>query len=283
MAGAAPLEAVRAGGRGDLRVLAVGNVERPELASSLAACAAPCGLETIATPAEAALRLARAETLPDVIVLVQARPGEISDREVDALRRAAPLVRLVGLLGSWCEGEVRTGSPWPGVPRIYWHAWPLRWEAELARASLGWLPSWAQPETATEEDRAPDWASVPALPPGRVAICALDRDLADWLHDACLALGQQPIRAQADCSERISADALIWDCPGAPSEHEQELRAWADRVRPAGVLVLASFPRWQDAVALTAAGAACMVSKPLRLDELAAGLRLARAAPARDR
>lgn len=283
MTGAASPEAVPAGGSGSLRVLAVGNVERSELASSLAACAAQCDLKMIATPAEAALRLARGDALPDVIVLVQARPGEISHQEVDALRRAAPLVRLVGLLGSWCEGEVRTGSPWLGVPRVYWHAWPLRWMADLARASAGWLPSWAQPETATEEDRVPDWVSVPVLPPGRVAICALDRDVADWLHDACLSLGQQPIRVPAACNERISADAAIWDCPGAPSEHGEELRAWATRVGPAGVLVLASFPRWQDAAVSMAAGAVCLVSKPMRLDELAAALRLARAAPARER
>ncbi len=283
MAGTAPQEAVQTGGTGRMRVLAVGNAQGAELASSLGACAVPCDLETIATPAEAALRLAQADAQPDVIVLVQARPGEISHQEVDALRRAAPLARLVGLLGSWCEGEVRTGSPWPGVPRVYWHAWPLRWEADLARAAAGWLPSWAQPETATEEDRAPDWASVPELPSGRVAICALDPDLADWLHDACRALGQKPMRAQAACSERISADVAIWDCPGALSDHTEELRAWAGCVWPAGVLVLASFPRWQDAAALLSAGAACLVSKPMRLDELAAALRLARAAAARDR
>src|SRR5262245_51191431 len=61
---------------------------------------------------------------PELIVLTQSRPGEVSCEAVDRLRSAAPLSRLVGLLGSWCEGEVRSGHPWPAVERVYWHQWP---------------------------------------------------------------------------------------------------------------------------------------------------------------
>ena len=50
---------------------------------------------------------------PDVIVVAQAFPGQFSHQAIDRLRRLAPLARMVGLMGSWCEGEMRTGSPWP--------------------------------------------------------------------------------------------------------------------------------------------------------------------------
>ncbi|MCL6505042.1 MAG: hypothetical protein K6T86_20390 [Pirellulales bacterium] len=268
------------GGAADkLHVLAVGYAHRAELASALAA-AAECMLEHVAPPAEAARRLAQAERQPDVIVLVQSRPGEIAQQQVDALRRAAPLARFVGLLGPWCEGELRTGRAWPGVLRVYWHAWPLRWEADRACLAAGRLPSWAQPETATEDDRALSLAPA-ALPAGRVAVWARDRSTAEWLHDACLALGQSPVYAAPEGDEPLEADAAIWDCPGVLCENEDALRRWVARVRPAQVIVLAGFPRWHDALAALAAQAACLASKPLRLDELAAAIRLARAARGR--
>ena len=33
--------------------------------------------------------------------------------------RGAPLARLCVVAGSWCEGETRSGRPWPGVWRVY--------------------------------------------------------------------------------------------------------------------------------------------------------------------
>ena len=60
-------------------------------------------------------------------------PGQFSCEAIDRIRTRAPLARLVGLLGSWCEGEVRSGQPWPGTIRIYAHQWPGRAEQELKR------------------------------------------------------------------------------------------------------------------------------------------------------
>ena len=71
----------------------------------------------------AAAALSRADVAHDVIVVAQAFPGQFSADAIDQLRRAAPLARVVGLLGSWCEGETRTGWPWPAAIRVYWHQW----------------------------------------------------------------------------------------------------------------------------------------------------------------
>jgi hypothetical protein len=81
---------------------------------------------------------------PDLILLVASRPGRFSAAEVEALHHRAPLARIVGLLGSWSEGEVRSGHPWPGVTRIYAHQWQARLPRELA--------TW-QPRTASQIDR----------------------------------------------------------------------------------------------------------------------------------
>ena len=87
-----------------------------------------------------------------------------------------PLARIVGLLGSWCEGEVRSGRPWPGAMRIYWHQWPGRWHAELDRLR-GACPIWGLPLTAGDEDRVPAMFDAP-LPrrQGRGHLRRLARD-----------------------------------------------------------------------------------------------------------
>src|SRR3954465_5773198 len=85
------------------------------------------------------------------ILLVQSRPGQFSSREVEILHEAAPLSRLVALVGPWCEGEQRSGRIWPGVVRVPWRTWPYR----LARG-LGLGDSAAKgrvPRTATDVER----------------------------------------------------------------------------------------------------------------------------------
>src|SRR5262245_23662353 len=62
---------------------------------------------------------------PHAILFFQSRPGQISCREVECQHARAPLARLVALVGPWCEGEQRSGRPWPGVVRVPWRTWAL--------------------------------------------------------------------------------------------------------------------------------------------------------------
>src|SRR5262245_30360672 len=54
---------------------------------------------------------------PTAIIIVQSVPRRVSRREVERWHAVAPLARLVALVGPWCEGELRSGRPWPGVVR----------------------------------------------------------------------------------------------------------------------------------------------------------------------
>src|SRR5687768_80886 len=83
----------------------------------------------------AVAQLANENDPPDVIVLASARPGLFSQQDVVTLLRRAPLARFVGLMGGWCEGELRTGQPWRGVTRVYWHQFVPRLAEELASAN----------------------------------------------------------------------------------------------------------------------------------------------------
>jgi hypothetical protein len=86
-----------------------------------------------------------------VVVFAQGRPGQIKDREVEQLAQQCPLASLVALLGSWCEGETRSGNPWPGVFRVYWHQFPAQCQQQLILGDS--TTSWQLPRTASAVER----------------------------------------------------------------------------------------------------------------------------------
>ena len=115
----------------ELTVLLLGSTARREFREARALLESQ-GRVTVAGEAESAAGLlADGQLAPDLIVVAQAFPGQFSAEAVDRLRALAPLARVVGLMGSWCEGEMRTGKPWPAAIRVYWHQWPARCVQEL--------------------------------------------------------------------------------------------------------------------------------------------------------
>ena len=150
-----------------LSILLLGDTDRTEFHDARASLDRWAAVHEFAETDAAAAALARAEIVPDVIVVAQAFPGQFSHEAIDGLRRLAPLARILGLMGSWCEGELRSGSPWPATMRAYWHQWPVRCQREFLRLSEGQSGSWALPPTATEEERL--LADVVPFPFGRAA------------------------------------------------------------------------------------------------------------------
>jgi len=90
---------------------------------------------------------------PAAILLVQSRPGQISERDVQRLHAAAPLARLVSLVGPWCEGEMRSGHPLPGIVRVPWRAWQTQLMQELGLSGQNETSAATMPRTATAADR----------------------------------------------------------------------------------------------------------------------------------
>ena len=116
----------------------LGNADHPEFAEAMSLLRATARPET----AHAAL--------PELIVVAQARPGEVTHREVKLIQHQHPLAGTVALLGSWCEGELRSGRALSGVTRVYWHQFVER--AEAALAEQGDFAGWRLPRTATAID-----------------------------------------------------------------------------------------------------------------------------------
>jgi hypothetical protein len=180
---------------------------------------------------------------------------------VEDLYRLYPLSRLLALLGPWCEGEVRSGKPWQGVTRIYWHQWPSRLPREiglLAAAGTERLP-----RTATEVDLlvsrpAPARRERPALigvatqrqSDFEAVALALD---AGGHHAIWLPPGHQGIV--------LNVDVLLID-----GERLETRRQFGS---PPAIL-LADFPRREEVVAASSSHGCETLAKPYSIDDLLA-------------
>ncbi|MEO2023653.1 MAG: hypothetical protein ABGX05_17660, partial [Pirellulaceae bacterium] len=99
----------------------VGRVDHEEFAPALQWLEKYTRLGVSATVDEALQVLESGGPRPGAIVLGQSRRGEFSQQDQEKMLRCAPLAEALVLLGSWCEGETRSGSPAAGWHRVYWH------------------------------------------------------------------------------------------------------------------------------------------------------------------
>lgn len=251
-------------------VLLVGDSARPEFAEAVGQMHAACRVVAFDDPADAICWCNQRETLPALAVIASARPGQWSDEAIERLRQRLPLTPFVALLGMWCEGEMRSGAPWPGVVRVYWHQWRQRFAREIACITTGQCGSWSLPVTASAEERL--FSQTDARQPGNrgvAAVVADGREMAEWLVAACRAHGWTTVwNAAWRSAELKGADVVVWDVgPVEPAAFEilQEIR---DVFGDAPVVALTDFPRVESQRQLSAVGAAAVLSKPLFVSDL---------------
>ena len=256
-----------------MRALLVGKAEHPEFAAALGWLRAHLQL-TVSAGVDLALQHLRGNEDPQLILLVQARRNEISQRQIEQLHRAAPLARLVGLLGSWCEGEVRSGEPWGGVKRIYWHQWTPRFIDAASEREPHRSKTWVLPRTTTPAEkllRSQEHYRAPQS--GRIGISALSFIDFETLADACQASGFATVwLAEPNTIHREDLSAIL--CNGGTS-HRQDLhriKHLAHQFPGLPLVAVVGYPRFDDHQRLLAAGACQMVSKPYLLDELLTAL-----------
>jgi len=132
----------------ELRVLMVGDSRAREFRGSLELLRASAEVTSAKDLAEAVSLTTGGEIAPDLIVSAQGFPRQFRAWLVERLRASIPTAHFVALLGSWCEGEERTGEPLPGVQRIYWHRFAGWWAAQQRVLAAGRCPDWGQPVTA---------------------------------------------------------------------------------------------------------------------------------------
>ncbi len=277
-------------------VLLIGPAQSAAAAAVQAELRAQGQMAQLATFEDARARLANSTEAPALLVIVEERPGEISPDAVAELRRLAPLAGVLGVTGTWCEGERRSGQPWTATLRWLWHQFPARWKAATAGDRHGWATAWQLPGTLTEEDRLAlgDPRDGAPEPPATIEIVSLCPDTRAWLADACRAAGYharqagEPLEATAPTAAipegPVPADCILWDLSGEPEQLPEWLTIFAAAGEPPPRwIALVSFPRQDLIERLRRWGAAAVLAKPLLLEELEAVLRQGIARPLRTR
>ncbi len=252
-----------------LVVLCVGRTSRSEFRAVLPTLETWGTVITASTTRAALAELSHESLTPDLVVIVQSYPGEFADTQIDRLRRLAPLARLVALLGTWCEGEARSGTPWPGAVRVYWHQWAPHCHGELKRLLEGRDSLWSLPPTACEEERClAVGVRREREGTGRVDIVTEQYDVFDWLAAACLDRGYDPHwRRVAGESPAEAPAVVLFDAAG---EMGMELARFRNLhlERDVPAIVLADFPRIMDCDRFVRAGARVVLSRPFFWEDL---------------
>lgn len=266
------------------RVLLIGDSERSEFRDARTWLAAHTELQLAEHLQAAAINLkANTIPLPDAVVVCQTRPGQFSSDQIERLHQCVPLARLVALLGSLCEGEPRSGKPWPGVNRVYWYDWRPRFEQEFGRearskAPTRWAP-WELPRTATDVDstlHAARWFKQP-IPSAYVApveyhpliaIRAQNGSTAEGLADACRSFGYRSLSIRGNEASWSSANVLLWDSESLDEPEASQLAVACQEMARQPVIALLGFPRSQDHQMAAAAGVAAVIAKPFQIQDL---------------
>lgn len=76
----------------------------------------------------------------DLVLVCKERRGSISQPVIDRLHQLFPQATVVVLLGSWCEGESRSGYPLQGAESIFWHQWQGSFDQLAGLAGSGSIP-----------------------------------------------------------------------------------------------------------------------------------------------
>lgn len=251
----------------ETRVLISGDYWHDEFRAILASFPTPVTL----------MQVARLESISDqsfdLIVLAQARPDQIPAETVEKIQATHPTTPIVALLGSWCEGGMRSDVPWPGVRRIYWHQWSGRFDQFSKNLLDAGITIWHQPGTATDSDDTLANA-IDAKEPiadTLIAISAADQTQFEYLRDALEPHGWKSCwieRATFDTDTANHVSAICIDANSFTAELHSRID-WLDSIltrKPTTLLL--NFPRTQDVEAASRRGIHEIVSKPFQPNDL---------------
>ncbi|MEM7782755.1 MAG: response regulator [Planctomycetota bacterium] len=206
------------------------------------------------------------------IIIAQSRPNQFNQSLVDRLMIQFPNTPIFNLLGSWCEGETRTGTPLTGVKRVYWHQWKgqfLLMQKEIN--SGGIVDSFVAP-TANVADRirAPK-SKAEFTGISTIGVSAWTKEPFDMLADAFGEAGWKSRwveRTMWDGQASSLLSVLCVDANGWTFELQQRLKWLRSEFPGLPVVLLLNFPRSEEKEEIISHGVSEVVSKPFELETL---------------
>ena len=236
---------------------------------------------------------------PELLLLAQPRPGYYRQSDLERLMSAAPLCRVILVAGTWCEGELRTGSAPQGVLRLYWYEMAAWWRRSMTLWSTGQSPVWSYPlgvhpleeqhgEGPHLHGSGPQQVPGQGLsgmgpdsghpsPKGLVEIDSPRYETFDALSAALAPYGWSTLWQPRRHPEVASSGPVagIWDGGQFDPPEIDQLSLFCRRQhdktgagQPVPVIVLLDFPRKEHIAMAVVAGAAAVLAKPYRVADL---------------
>lgn len=258
----------------ELRTIWIGSHDHAEFFSAWKSPYLRRPVSVFDTAGQAIEELARMEYDPEWIIFAQRWPGEFNSGDVRRIRQLSPLSRSVALLGSWCEGDGRSGISWADVPRIYWHQWEARFEIELDQARRGKSSSYFFPATSTTDDyllarRELEDQGLTGKGRGLVAIWSQSRNAAEGLVEITSSHGFAAVWLPLDrpiLAQRVSL--VLYEADGLTMEAKTTIRQLSQRFQRVPLIAILGFPRYEEVATAQKAGATAIVSKPFLVKDL---------------
>lgn len=207
----------------------------------------------------------------DLAIIFQSRPGQTSQAEVEALHRRTPLSPMHAILGSWCEGETRSGRAWHGVERVFWYEAVPRLTHSLMLTS-------GRATSLRTETPAERWnrqlGSVPAASSaGRALVVAHAREAFEAISDGCRLLGYTTSwRRVGSELPNAAAELVIWDADEATDRWLDDYLLCRRSWRESHFVVLLNFPRLGAIRRLYSLACHSVLGKPFSVLDFAASI-----------
>ena len=207
---------------------------------------------------------------PDWIILLSGHPGEWGSAAVLRVRARFPLARVIHLLGSWQEGERRSGRPLAGTWPVLWHRWLPFFDREWRALEAGQPGQLAAPVTVGMAELVEvegRWQM-----PGRrrrVQVRAAAAVAAQGLVEACRELGHEVVEQQP---EVVLGDESGWSREGLLLGNlagEAGSERFLGRALGRRRLVISAGVRWQEVRQWLDDGVGGVIAKPFLLGDLA--------------
>ena len=208
----------------------------------------------------------------DLVVIAQARRGQHSETEVEELRTRFSTTPVVALLGSWCEGETRSGTPWPGVPRVYWHQWEGRYQKFVSQLEHHKITDWHAARTSTIADQVVKSQTIDVPNPIQcIAISAWTNRQHAMVADAVNHFGWTSCwieRAAWNAETSSAIDAIVIEADSWSAELASRVKWVRRQVGDCPIVLITNYPRQNNLEEIKAAGISEVVSKPFELNAL---------------
>lgn len=223
----------------------------------------------------------------EMIVIGQASRGSIDASQIDAIQRIWPQVPVLIVLGSWCEGESRSGQPIAGVKRVLWHQWQGQYQqlrqwlsvsnTQRDRSESREFASDQTNTTTSDHSQMPS-ASAPTTAPQhqRVAVSALSSAQFEMAQDALELLGLTAVWAEKSIWQAEELEAIVavcLDCESLTENLTNRLIFLRKQFPEQPVFLFMGFPRKHEVQSLKSYwNVSGVISKPIDITSLAAAL-----------